>query len=99
MTKSTLKKIGWFFGILLTLFVLTAVIVPLVVDVDTYRPRIVEEVNRRIHGNLELGQLRLSLWGKVKIEVGGLKLNDAQNSEVMSAKDVDFEIPFLSLLT
>jgi hypothetical protein len=68
-----------------------------VVDVDKYRPQIVSKANEQLNGKLELGQLKLSLWGRVKIDINGLKLSDAAGKNIISVQDASFNLPFLSL--
>lgn len=94
-----MKKIGILLGTLLILFVAAALIVPLVVDVDKYRPQILTAANQQLNGKLELGKLSLSLWGQIKVEVAGLKLTDSHGQEVVGVKNAFFHLPFLPLLT
>lgn len=94
-----MKKLLIAFGSLLALLVLAAIIVPLVVDVDKYRPTIVSKANEYLNGKLELGKLGLSLWGHVKVDIDGLKLSDSKGRTVVAVKDASFNMPFLSLLT
>ena len=84
---------------LVALLFAAAVIIPLVVDVDKYRPEIVQAANEKINGKLELGKLKLSLWGQVRVEVGGLSVTDAAGQKVVSVNDAYFHIPFTSLLS
>jgi hypothetical protein len=93
------KKLGIVLGVLIGLFVAAALMIPLVVNVDQYRPQIVEAANQQINGKLELGKLKLSLWGQIRIEVGGLKLSDLKGTDVVTVKDAYFHLPFLSVLS
>ena len=68
-----LKKLAIGFGSFLLLILLAIIVIPFVVDVDKYRPQIVSAVNEQINGKLELGQLKFSLWGQIRVEVGGVK--------------------------
>lgn len=94
-----MKKLGIVLGVLVTLFLAAALILPSVVNVDQYRPKIVQAVNERLRGNFELGHLQLSLWGQIRIAVEGLSLKDQQNREILSVRDAYFHIPFLSILS
>lgn len=94
-SKKIVIGLGVFFGLIL----LAMVVVPLVVDVDSYRPKIVGIANENINGRLTLGKLSLSLWGQIRVNVDGLTLTDSRDQKVMSVKDVYFHVPFLSLLT
>lgn len=96
--SGVLKKI---FFVLLAIFlclVLVAVIVPLFVNVDKYRPRIEEIADQHLNGKLELGHLSLSLWGHIRVEVDGLKVTDDRGAEVLGVKEGYFYLPFSSIL-
>ncbi len=94
-----LKKLGIVLGIVIALFVALAIIVPLVVDVDKYRPQIVEATNSKINGKLELGKLSLSLWGQIRVQIQGMTLTDAQNRKVLAVNDAFFHVPFTSIFS
>ena len=93
------KKIGIVISVLFVLFLVIAIVVPLVVDVDKYRPQIVKIANENINGKLELGKLSLSLWGQVKVNVDGLVLTDRKNRKVVSVKQTFFHLPFTSIFS
>lgn len=97
--KKWLKRIGVGFGIFISLVVIAALIVPFVIDVDDYRPKIVESIHQKMNGKLELGRLSLSLWGRIRVNVDGFRLQDAKGKEIVSAKDVFFHAPFFSLFS
>ena len=86
-------------GVFITLLV-AIISVPLFVDVDQYRSTIVAQANQRINGNLELGKLKLSLWGAIKINAESIKLSVSGFPEPMLDTDqFRLEIPFLSILS
>lgn len=91
--KALLKWIGIGSGLLVG----GLAIVPSFIRVDQFRPEIVKAVNQELNGTLELGKLDLSLWGRVRIAIDGLKVTDLAKKEVLSVKDASFEIPFTSL--
>ncbi len=93
-----LKITGIVLGVLLGLFVLAAMVVPLVVNVDDYRPKIVAAAEEHLNGKLDLGPLSLSLWGQVKVKIGGFTLSDAKGRKVVAAQDVSLHVPFWSIL-
>ncbi len=93
--KSVLKWIGIGAG----LSVAGLAVAPIFIRVDQFRPEIVKAVNQELNGTLELGKLELSLWGKVRIAIDGLKVTDLSKKEVLSVKDASFEIPFTSLIS
>lgn len=86
-----------FFVGLFGLLVAAAVIIPLVFDVDKYRPQIVSKANEYINGSLEVGKLTLSLWGKLMVKVDGIRLSDSKNRSVVEVKDVQFVLPWKSV--
>jgi hypothetical protein len=96
--RKVLKWIGFSFLGLFGFLLLLAVLIPVFVDVDKFRPQIVGIANETIRGKLSLGKLSLSLWGQVKVKVDGFELLDAEGQKVVSASDVDFRMPFSSLL-
>lgn len=93
--KTVLKIVGG----LIALLLVAIVVIPFVVNVDKYRPMIVSKANEMINGKLEIGQLSLSLWGKIKIGIDGVKLTDPKGKTVLSVKDADVTIPVSSLLS
>jgi uncharacterized protein involved in outer membrane biogenesis len=97
--KKLLKWLGIIFGGLFALLILAAILVPLFVNVDSFRPDIEKTVNEQINGKFELGKLSLSLWGQVKVQVDGFSLKDKAGNSVVAAKDVYFHVPFLSVFS
>ncbi|MBI2606160.1 MAG: AsmA family protein [Deltaproteobacteria bacterium] len=97
--KSFLKKFFIGLGSLFGLLVVAAIVIPLVVDVDKYRPVIVEKANEYINGKLEIGKLSLSLWGRVNVRIDGLKLFDAKGQPVVDVKDAALNIPLMSVIS
>lgn len=97
--KPALKKVGIGFGVFFGLILLAIVILPFVIDVDHYRPQIVQAANDHINGKLEMGKLTLSLWGQIRVTVDGFSLSDAKGRKVVSAKDVFFHVPLGPLIT
>jgi len=95
----TLKKISVAFGILFLLLLTVALVAPSLIDVDRYRPQIVELASQHLNGKLELGKLKLSLWGKVRVEVAGLRVIDEQGQSVLSVEDASFLLPFSSIFS
>lgn len=94
-----MRKVLKVLGVLFVLFLAALVAIPFLVDVDKYRPQIVQIANDNLNGKLELGRLKLSLWGQIRIDVDGFSLSDARGNRVVSSKDVYFHLPFLPLLS
>ncbi len=55
--KKLFKWLGIIFGGLFALMLLAAILVPLFVNVDSFRPDIEKTVNEQINGKFELGKL------------------------------------------
>lgn len=95
-----MKKILWILGGIFFAFLIAIVSVPLFVDVDQYRPYVTAEANKRINGQLELGKLKLSLWGAVKIHADSIQLKvNGFPEPLLDTKQFHLEIPFSSLLS
>lgn len=94
-----MKKIAIAFLSLIFLILAAIVIIPLVVDVDKYRPQIITAANERINGKLELGKLSLSLWGQIRVDVAGVGLLDRNGKKILGVQDAYFHVPFSSILS
>lgn len=96
---SWIKKIFIALTAVFFLIVCAAILLPFVVDVNQYKPILLTKINERINGELELGHLKLSLWGRLNVDVDGLKLYDQEKKLMVEVKDANLHIPFLSLLS
>lgn len=95
-----MKKVGVALGILFGVLLVAIVTVPFFVDVDKWRPEIQNAANQQINGSLELGKLKLSLWGGVYLNAEFIRVTIAGESKpVVEAKEFHIEVPFLRLLT
>ncbi len=95
-----MKKLLWILGGLFVAALVAIVSVPLFVNVDQYRPYIVAEANKKMNGKLELGALKLGLWGAVKIHAESIVLRvNGFPEPLLNTKQVHLEIPFTSLLS
>ncbi len=92
------KTVLFLFCILFGMFFLLTV-TPFIIDVDQYRSQLVSIINQKIQGKLELGQLSLSLWGQIRIEVEGALLQDRAGNEIIRVKKASFHLPLLPLLS
>lgn len=95
-----MKKVFLVIGAIFILLLVAIISVPLFVDVDQYRPQITAEANKRINGELQLGKLKLSLWGAIKIHAESivLKVNGFQEP-LVDTKQFHLEIPFMSVIS
>jgi len=92
-----MKKVLIVLGTLVFLFVAAIIIVPMVVDVDQYRPKILSAANEKLNGKLELGHLKLTMWGSIRVEIDGLTLSDAKGAKVVAVKDAFVSVPWSSV--
>jgi len=93
-----IKWIAGISGVILGALLTVALVVPLVVNVDQYRPKIVEVAQNYINGKVEMGPLSLSLWGRIEVRMQGLKISDDQGQAVIQVADAGFHFPFAALL-
>lgn len=94
-----MKKLAVVVGGVLGILILAAVIIPLVVDVDKYRPQIVQAAEQNINGKLALGKLSLSLWGQIRVEIAGVDLQDLQGKSMVKVDRAYFHVPFSSIFS
>ena len=94
-----MKKLFVAMGLFLGFIGVAVMSVLFFVDIDKYRPKMVETINQNIRGQLNLGKLSWSLWGHIWIKVAGLTLQDSAGKGVMQVQDAYFELPFLPLLS
>lgn len=94
-----MKKGFVFLGGFVFLILSAIIIIPLMVNVDKYRPEIVSIANESLNGKLELGKLSLSLWGQIKIKVDGISIQDQNKTKVLSVADAYFHLPFTSVFS
>jgi hypothetical protein len=94
-----MKRVAYFFAAFAVLLLTAVIVVPLVVDVDQYRPLVEETVNEQISGRVSIGKLSLSLWGRLKIEVDGLTLKDPRGrKQILVVEDAHLDVPFLPII-
>lgn len=66
------------------LLLLTAVLLPSIINIDSFRPQIVDKVNQNISGKVSIEKLSLSVLTGLKVNITGLKLNSGEGEEVLS---------------
>lgn len=95
-----MKKLLWIVGGFLVVLLVIAITVPLFVNVDQYRPQIESQANQRINGKLTLGKLKLSLWGKFKINAESIRVNvNGFPQALLDTQRFHMEIPLMSVLS
>ncbi len=95
---SLVKKLLIGTGVFFATILLAILVIPLVVNVDSYRPQIVEMANQHLNGKLVIGKLSLSLWGKIEIDIDGIILTDGSGEQLVAVKDTYAHISLLSFL-
>jgi uncharacterized protein involved in outer membrane biogenesis len=94
------KKLFWIVGSIFIVLIVAIISIPLFVDVDQYRPQIVAEANKRINGQLELGKLKLNLWGAIKINAESIVVRvNSFKEPMLDTKSFHLEIPFMSVIS
>lgn len=97
MFLKLLKRIVIFVSVIILLLLITIITVPFFIDIDKYRPQILEMVNSNINGTLNIKKLSLSLWGKIEIKIDDMSLVDASKKEIFSTKRAYLLLPFYSV--
>lgn len=94
-----MKKLTFGFLAVLLVLLLGIVTIPFFVDVDRFRPEIVELVNSKINGQFDLGKLKLTLWGKLAVEADEAILTDSNKTPILSVGKFKLRVPLRSLLS
>lgn len=73
------KVLGWLVGMLLILMIAAIVLVPMLVDLNDHKDKIIAEVNRATGRNLTInGDIGLSLFPRFALDLNGMSLSNAQ---------------------
>lgn len=91
------KKVVPIVTVCLGVILLTMSILPLVIDVDKYRPQLIAWAKSQIQGDLELGKIQLSLWGQLGVKIAHAELVDASRKPVLSVGEFSLAVPVSSL--
>lgn len=100
--RKTFKILGIVFGILVLLLVAAAVALPLLVDPNDFKPRIVSAVKDATGRDLEIpGDIKLSVFPWLGAELGAVRLGNAPgfgNEPFASVEGVEVRVKLLPLL-
>lgn len=78
----TLKVLGWLVGMLLVLIIAAIILVPMFVDLNDHKERIIAEVKKATGRDLGIaGEIGLSVFPRFALELNGLSLSNAQGFE------------------
>ncbi|MEW8624632.1 MAG: AsmA family protein [Candidatus Thiodiazotropha sp.] len=98
----TLKVLGWLVGMIVVLVVAAIILIPMFVDPNDHKDRIVSEVKRATGRDLTIsGDIGLSVFPRLALELNGLTLSNApgfNGSEFASVKHAQVRVNLLPLL-
>jgi AsmA protein len=94
------KKFLISIGVVFLLLVVAAIVVPFVVDVDKFRPKIVQAVNEQINGEFKLGKLELSLWSGINVNIESLSIQiKGETKPFLENRSAHLHISLMSVVT
>ncbi|MES9860453.1 MAG: AsmA family protein [Candidatus Thiodiazotropha sp. LLP2] len=98
----TLKVLGWLVGMLVVLVIAAVILIPMFVDPNDHKDRIVAEVKKATGRDLSIsGDIGLSVFPRLALELNGLRLSNApgfNGSEFASIKHAQVRVNLLPLL-
>lgn len=92
------KKIALGFLGFIVLVIAALAIIPFIIDIDKYRPQVIEIVNQNLNGKFDVGHLKLSLWGQIEIDIDGISVVDQGGKDVVRVGKAYAQIPFSSIM-
>ncbi|MEJ2456337.1 MAG: AsmA family protein [Candidatus Thiodiazotropha sp.] len=97
-----LKVLGWLFGMLVVLIIAAIILVPMFVDLNDHKERIIHEVKKATGRDLTItGELGLSVFPRFALELNGLSLSNAAGFEAAqfaAVKHAQVEVNMIPLL-
>jgi hypothetical protein len=93
-----LRLLSSIFGLLFGCWLTAALLVPPFVQVDRFRPQLVELFRKHLNAQVEIASLSLSFWGRIEVQVEGLKFTDASRRLTVKAQQSFLHVPLLPLL-
>jgi AsmA protein len=98
----TLKVLGWLVGMLLVLIIAAIVLVPMFVDLNDHKKRIIYEVRKATGRDLGItGEIGLSVFPRFALELNGLSLSNAkgfQGGDFAAVKHAEVRVNMIPLL-
>lgn len=98
----TLKVLGWLIGMLLLLIISAIILVPMFVDVNDHKERIIVEVKKATGRDLSIdGEIGLSVFPRFMLELNGLSLSNAagfKEGDFAAVKHVWVRVDMLPLI-
>jgi AsmA protein len=97
-----LKVLGWLIGMLVVLIVAAIILVPMFVDLNDHKDRIVLEVKKATGRDLDItGEIGLSVFPRFALKLNGLSLSNAPGFEAdkfAAVKHAQVEVDMIPLL-
>ena len=98
----TLKVLGWLVGMLVVLIIAAVILVPMFVDPNDHKERIIAEVKKATGRDLSIsGDIGLSVFPRLALELNGLTLSNApgfNGSDFASIKHAQVRVNLVPLL-
>ena len=85
-----MKKFLKIFAGFIIFVVMLLILIPFFVNVDKFRPQIIQAAEPYINGKLEIGKLYLSLWSGIKVKADSIKITNSEkfkNETMFEVKD------------
>ncbi|WP_369160839.1 AsmA family protein [Candidatus Thiodiazotropha sp. LNASS1] len=98
----TLKVLGWLIGMVLLLIIAAVILIPMFVDPNDHKDRIVAEVKKATGRDLTIGgDIGLSVFPRLALELNGLTLSNAKGfkeGDFAAVKHAEVGVNLLPLL-
>ncbi|PVV10929.1 MAG: hypothetical protein B6D77_07570 [gamma proteobacterium symbiont of Ctena orbiculata] len=98
----TLKVLGWLVGMVLLLIIAAVILIPMFVDPNDHKERIVAEVKKATGRDLSIeGDIGLSVFPRLALELNGLTLSNAEGfkgGDFAAVKHAEVGVNLLPLL-
>ena len=100
--KKPLKIIGITVAVIIGLLIVTAIVLPFVINPNDFKPRIAKLVQEKTGRTLDIqGNIKLSIFPWLGVQVGPMQLSNARgfgNMPFASINETDIHVRFLPLL-
>jgi AsmA protein len=100
--RKPLKIIGISVAVIIGLLIITAIVLPFVINPNDFKPRITQLVQDKTGRNLDIqGNIKLSIFPWLGVQIGPMQLSNASgfgNLPFASINEADIHVRFLPLL-
>lgn len=97
-----MKKVLIGFAAAVVLIIVVLLAIPLFLNIDSFRPQIVDAANRTLQGKISIQKLSLKLFPRFEFRAEGFQANAAaplNQSPLLTMNVVSVEMPLLKILT